>query len=525
MLRYFKLSITVVLLAGTVLFTACQSKEKSSEQPNIIFIMSDDHAWQALSAYGHPLSKVAPTPQIDRLAEEGMLFDRCLVTNSICGPSRATLLTGTYSHYNGMYRNGGRVNTFDPQKQTFPKLLQEAGYKTAMIGKWHLPGQPSGFDHWDILPGQGQYYNPSFISKDSTYRVHGYVSDIITDKSLEWLKKSSGGEKPFLLLMHHKAPHRRWEPGPKYLDSFDGVIFPEPATLLDENKGRGTAAREQDMSIRETMQLDTDLKIWTDNTSKGYQSFVGRLSSEQQEAWENAYGPVIADFMQSDLKGDDLVRWKYQRYMNDYLACIKSVDESVGRVLDYLEQNDLDKNTLVVYTSDQGFFLGEHGWFDKRFMYEESYRTPLLIRWKGHTEAGSVNKEIVSNLDFAETFLDVAGVDIPEKMQGESLKPLLKGKTPKDWRKEHYYHYYEFPGAHMVKRHYGIATDRYKLMHFYYDIDEWEMYDLENDPDELTNVYNDPDYVEIREELHVKLDNLMVKYDDSKELRDSLIPD
>jgi arylsulfatase A-like enzyme len=486
--------------------------------------MTDDHGWQAVSAYGNRFKDLAPTPNIDRIAAHGIRFDRCLVTNSICGPSRAVILTGKYSHLNGFLFN--ERNQFNGAQQTFPKLLQQAGYQTAIIGKWHLGSEPTGFDFWDILPGQGKYYNPDFINAGGKYRETGYVTDIITDKSLSWIKKAKDAGKPFMLMLHHKAPHRQWEPGPKYLHRFEGVTFPEPETLFDDYSGRGSAAHQQDMTIAKTMTLESDLKMWNDTTVPEFKGTIGRMNNKQRKDWDAAYLPVKKKFEQLNPKGDELVKWKYQRYMNDYLACIQSVDESVGRVLDYLKESGLDKNTIIIYTSDQGFYLGEHGWFDKRFMFEESYRTPLLVSWPGVTKPGTINKDIVSNLDFAETFLEAAGASIPGDMQGLSLVPLLKGNTPADWRKEHYYHYYEYPSIwHSVKRHYGISTERYKLIHYYYDIDEWEMYDLKTDPQEMRSVYNDPAYSEIRDQLHIRLNEIRTKYKDSDELTRSFLPD
>jgi arylsulfatase A-like enzyme len=514
----------VTLLGLSVLapsMTVCNAQDKP-KRPNIIFIMSDDHAYQAISAYGDRFASVAPTPNIDRIAKNGMIFNRCLVTNSICGPSRATILTGKYSHMNGFLQND--ATKFDGSQPTFPKLLQQAGYQTAIIGKWHLNSEPTGFDYWDILPGQGNYYNPDFINSKGKYREQGYVTDIIADKSLAWLKEAAAGGKPFLLMMHNKAPHREWEPGPKYLERFKGVEFPLPKTLFDDYAGRGEAEHSQDMTIDKTMTLDSDLKMWKDTTTMKYKNFNGRRNAAQSKAWNAVYNPIKEDFLKKNPIGADLVKWKYQRYMNDYLACIQSVDEGVGKVLDYLKQSGLDKNTIVVYTSDQGFYLGEHGWFDKRWMFEQSYRTPLLISWPGMIQPGSVNKDMVSNLDFAETFLEAAGVPVPKDMQGTSMLPILKGKTPADWRKEHYYEYFEYPGPHSVKRHYGMSTERYKLMHYYYNIDEWEMYDRVADPDEMKNVYNDPAYSKIREDLKKKLLELEVKYKDSEALRKSLLP-
>lgn len=503
---------------------ACTGEKQEPQPPNIIFIMTDDHAWQAVSAYNERLAEAAPTPNIDRLAEEGMRFDRCLVTNSICGPSRATILTGKYGHLNGFYSN---AMSFDGSQQTFPKLLQEGGYQTAVIGKWHLGSEPTGFHHWDILPGQGHYYNPTFINEQGHYDVHGYVTDIITDKTIEWLDVQRKKGEPFMVMMHHKAPHREWEPALKYLDHFDNTLFPIPETLFDDHSGRGTAAREQDMSIAETMRMDADLKMWRETTEHTYtfDNTYGRLTEDQRSVWDAYYNRVMKELDEANLQGEELVKWKYQRYLQDYLGTILSVDESVGRVLDYLKETGLEQNTIVVYTSDQGFFLGEHGWFDKRFMYEISYRTPLLISWPGVTQPQSVNTDIVSNLDFAQTFLEAAGISQPEDMQGQSMVPLLKGEKVNDWRTGHYYHYYNYPAVHSVKRHYGIATARYKLIHFYYDIDEWELYDLENDPQELQNVYNDPAYAEIRDDLHIRLLALREKYGDSDELMNSFLPE
>ncbi len=496
-----------------------KSVPAQKSRPNIVYIMSDDHAYQAISAYGGPLKDLAPTPNIDRIAANGMRFNRCLVTNSLSGPCRAVILTGKYSHLNGFIRNEGQA-PFDGSQQTFPKLLQTAGYNTAMIGKWHLGSDPTGFDHWDILPGQGNYYNPDFITKDGKHIEKGYVTEIITRKCLEWLNEVKNSGKPFMLMMHHKAPHREWQPGPNELSLYKDVTFPEPATLFDDYSNRGTAEKTQDMTIAKTMRIEEDLKMYKDR-SKMKMSGLNRMNPEQLKAWDNVYDPIIRSFYEANLSGDDLVRFKYQRYMQDYLACIAAVDKSVGEVLDFLKKNGLDKNTIVIYASDQGFYLGEHGWFDKRWMFEQSYRTPLLIEWPGITKPGTVNNDMVSNLDFAETFLDIAGVKVPSDMQGTSIVPILKGKTPANWRKEHYYHYYEYPGSHMVKRHYGISTEQYKLIHYYYDIDEWELYDIKADPQELKNVYNDPAYAKIRAMLHKHLDELRKKYKDKPGLAET----
>jgi arylsulfatase A-like enzyme len=515
-----KINFPVAASIGLTALSA-QSFSQATQRPNIIYIMSDDHAYQALSAYGGPLKDLAPTPNIDRIARDGVRFDRCLVTNSISGPCRAVVLTGKYSHLNGFLRNEGAV-PFDGSQQTFPKLLQGAGYTTAMIGKWHLGGNPTGFDHWEILPGQGSYYNPEFITKDGKHTDEGYVTELITAKCLEWIKGTSGSGKPFMLMMHHKAPHREWQPGPNELTLYKDVTFPEPSTLFDDYSGRGRAEKEQDMTIEKTMRLEEDLKLYKDKT-KPKTAGLGRMNAGQSKAWDDVYDPIIKQFYESNLTGDRLVSFKYQRYMQDYLACIAAVDKSVGAVLDWLKANGLDRNTIVIYASDQGFYLGEHGWFDKRFMFEESYRTPLLISWPGVTKPGSVNKDLVSNLDFAETILDMAGVKAPADMQGMSMVPILRGKTPGNWRKEHYYHYYEYPAVHSVKRHYGISTERYKLIHFYYDIDEWELFDIKADPMELKNVYDDPSYTKVKADLHKRLEKLMVKYKDSEELARSFI--
>ena len=524
-MNYFSKTTLLPILPLLGTLGSCNVEPEETARPNIIFIMTDDHAWQAVSAYGEQLAEVAPTPHIDRLAGEGMRFDRCLVTNSICGPSRATILTGKYGHINGFYSN--EMTDFDGTQQTFPKLLQDGGYQTAVIGKWHLGSEPTGFHHWDILPGQGHYYNPEFINKEGHYTVEGYVSDIITDKTLAWLDQERDKNKPFMVMMHHKAPHREWEPALKYLDHFDNIDFPIPETLFDDHSGRGTAAGEADMTIAETIRMDADLKMWGETTQykHTYEGTYSRLNQEQRKVWDTYYNRVKQELEEANLQGDELVKWKYQRYLQDYLGTILSVDESMGRVLDYLKDAGLDKNTIVVYTSDQGFFLGEHGWFDKRFMYEISYRTPLLIRWPGTTQPGTVNTDIVSNLDFAQTFLEAAQLSKPNDMQGASIVPLLKEQTPANWRKDHYYHYHAYPDWHMVKRHYGIADERFKLMHFYYDIDEWEMYDLEKDPNELKNVYHDPAYTEVRDDLHRRLEALRVKYGDSDELMESFLPD
>ncbi len=464
-------------------------------RPNILFIMADDHGYQAMSCYG---SQVNQTPNLDRIAREGMRFDRCYVTNSICGPCRAVILTGKYSHLNGFVRNGNR---FNGEQQNVAKLLQAAGYQTAVIGKWHLGTEPTGFDHWHVLKGQGPYYNPNMLVPGGSVQHTGYTTEIITDETLKWLEQRDD-EKPFFLLYWHKAPHRNWQPGPKQLNHYDGVDIPEPETLFDDYSHRASPASNQTMTVEKHL-TPNDLKL---TPPRG-------LNEEQTRVWNDAYAPKNAAFKEANLSGTDLVRWKYQRYAKDYLRCIDSVDENVGRVLDYLEESGLDENTIVVYSSDQGWYLGEHGWYDKRWMYEESFRTPLLVRWPGKIKPGSVNRDFVMNLDFAQTFLDIADADQPEDMQGRSMVPILEGETPADWRQSLYYHYYEFPGAHSVAKHCGVRTDQYKLIH-YYDLDEWELFDLEKDPNELQSVYGKIQYAEVQKSLLEEMERLKKKYKD-----------
>jgi arylsulfatase A-like enzyme len=464
------------------------------KRPTIVFIFSDDHAYQAIGAYGDP-RRPLDTPNLDRIARGGMRFDRCLVPNSICGPSRATVLTGKYSHANGFYNNTN--SRFDGSQVTFPKLLQKAGYQTAIIGKWHLVSDPTGFDSWTILPGQGRYYNPPMIDNGKRVQHDGYVTDIITDLSLDWLKKRDKG-RPFLLMCQHKAPHREWSPALRHLGHDTDRDYPEPATLFDDYAGRGKAEHQQDMTIAKTM-TPLDLKL----------AYPPGMTDEQKKEWDKYYKPRNEAFRKKQFTGNDLVHWRYNRYMHDYLGCIKAVDESVGRLLDYLDREGLADDTIVVYASDQGFYLGEHGWFDKRWIFEESLRTPCLVRWPGVAKPGSTNADIVSNLDFAPTFLEAAGVEVPKDVQGRSLVPVLKGQTPGDWRKSLYYHYYEYPGPHSVHRHYGVVTDRYKLVRFYEPaVDEWELFDLKTDPRELTSVYGKPEYADVQKQLHAELDRL-----------------
>ncbi len=496
-------------------------------RPNIVFIMSDDHAYQAISAYSNRLIE---TPNIDRIAKMGMLFTNATVTNSICAPSRATILTGKHSHLNGKIDNDF---PFDTTNVTFPQLFQEAGYQTAMFGKLHFGNNPKGFDQFKILPGQGSYYNPDFITKnEGNIRVEGYVTDIITDMTLDWLQEERNPTDPFLLFYLHKAPHREWLPAERHLEEFTQRSFPEPATLFDDYSGRGRAAKEAEMNLLKHMNWSGDSKIYpkvmkelgipgtSDWDTLAFSREVGRMNSNQLANWTLSYDRVNATLKASfpSMDEKEKMQWRYQRYMQDYLGTIRAVDENVGRVLDYLEANKLMDNTIIVYTSDQGFYLGEHGWFDKRFVYDESFKTPLLVAWPGKIAPGSKSTEMVQNLDYAQTFLDAAGIPAPADMQGESLLPLLTGNTESWTRDAVYYHYYEYPAVHMVKRHYAIVTEEYKLVHYYYDTDEWELIDRIKDPQELRNVYQDPAYAPVVAALHRKLEELRKQYGDSTEI-------
>ncbi len=522
-----KLVLNLLLIGSLLLFSCGEKSEKASvpKKPNIVFIMSDDHAYQAISAYS---DKLIRTPNIDRIAKEGMLFTNASVTNSICAPSRAVILTGKHSHLNGKIDN--RM-PFDTTNVTFPQLLQKSGYQTAMFGKLHFGNSPKGFDEFKILPGQGDYYNPDFITSKGDTTITGYVTDIITDLTLDWMEKRRDTAKPFLLMYLHKAPHRAWLPAERHYKTFTQKTFPIPETLFDTYETRTKAAKEAEMGILAHMQLGYDLKI-PEKVMKevGLKDTYGwgqmnRMTPEQRATWDSIYDPIGEDFASryKTMNDSTLTVWKYQRYMQDYLGSIAAVDENVGRLLNYLDTEGLSENTIVVYTSDQGFYLGEHGWFDKRFMYNESFKTPLLIKWPNIITAGTTEEEMVQNLDFAQTFLEVAGVNAPDDMQGESLVSLLKGEKEAWDRDAVYYHYYEYPGAHAVKRHYGIATKDYKLMHFYYDVDEWEFYDSEKDPHEIHNIYDDPNYADTVADLKKKLKELRTKYKDSDELTDKYI--
>ncbi|MFD2546687.1 sulfatase family protein [Sphingobacterium suaedae] len=514
-------NLTLLLLLTLILPTILVAQKK--QRPNIVYIMSDDHAYQAVSAYGHGLNH---TPNIDRLAKEGIMFTRATVTNSLCAPSRAVLLTGKHSFINGKIDNEA---SFDWSQDNFAKILQRNGYQTALIGKIHMDGIPAGFDHSAVLIDQGEYYNPNFIVNGKKRQMTGYVSDLTTDMVLDWIDNRDP-EKPFCVLYHQKAPHREWLPALRHIKQYTAMRFPEPATLFDDFQNRGTAAKTAEMNILKHMNWAGDSKIppslMDELGLKEYMSWdkaafdnnLGRMSEKERATWDSVYMPIMADFRMHypKMSQDELLRWRYQRYMQDYLGTVAAVDEGVGKLLDYLAENDLDENTIVVYTSDQGFYLGEHGWFDKRFMYEESLRTPLLVRYPQEIAPGRKSDALVQNLDFAPTLLDFAGVKPPKDMQGESFRPLATGDTQK-WRDVVYYTYYEYPSIHMVKRHYGIRTDRYKLIHFYYDVDEWELYDLEKDPAELNNIFDDPSYSDVRKMMIDKLKTVRERYHDSPE--------
>jgi arylsulfatase A-like enzyme len=512
-----KLSKTIglVIAIGCFLYsTLLCAQTNQGSRPNIVYIMSDDHAYQAISAYGYGLNH---TPNIDKLAEQGMLFTRAFVTNSICGPSRAVMLTGKHSNVNGFKDNH---STFDGSQQTVAKLLHNAGYQTAVVGKWHLISDPQGFDYWNIVPGQGDYYNPDFIENGVRKRVPGYVTNITTDFAIDWLDRRDKS-KPFFLMYQQKAPHRNWMPEEKYYHLFDSVQFPVPQNYFDDYSSRTSAARSQEMEIARDMNYAYDLKLAFDlpkdkqtGLATLWQNIYNRFTPEEKKKWEDAYKPMVDSFNKANLSGKDLAVWKYQRYMKDYLRCIQSVDDNVGRLMDYLKANGLDKNTIVVYTSDQGFFLGEHGWFDKRWMYEESFRTPLIIKWPGVTNKKITTSSMVQNLDFAETILDMAGLPVPADMQGKSMVPLLKGKQKGNVHDALYYHFYENQ-EHKVSKHIGVRTDRYKLIYFY-ENKEWELYDLEKDKSEMKNVYDDPSYKKIVKSMKLQLKQLKEQYKDTE---------
>ena len=511
-----KILIPSMALLTVPAIGAAKQKAVAAEQEeplNIVYIMTDDHTAQMMSAYD---TRYVETPNLDRIAKDGVRFVNSYVANSLSGPSRACMITGKHSHKNGFTDNETCV--FDGSQPTFPKYLQNAGYQTALFGKWHLGTLPTGFDKWEIVPGQGHYYNPDFIRQTGdTVREHGYLTNLITDKSLDWLENGRDKNKPFAILIHHKAQHRTWMADTCNLTLYEDKVFQLPENFYDDYAGR-EAASTAEMRIADHMDLIYDLKMnMPDKNSylKGaHISFLNRMDSAQRAKWDAFYNPLAEEFYAQNLEGRELAEWKYQRYMKDYSKTLKSLDDNVGRVLDYLEDHDLLKNTLVIYTSDQGFYMGEHGWFDKRFMYEESLNTPLVMRLPdGFDRRGDIT-EMVQNIDYAPTFLEIAGVEVPEDIQGVSLLPLLKGEHPEDWRNSIYYHFYEYPAEHAVKRHYGVRNDRYKLIHFYNDIDTWELYDLQEDPHEMNNLYGKPGTEEITKHMKEELKKLQEQYDD-----------
>ncbi len=475
---------------------------RGDERPNILFIFSDDHAVNAISAYGSRLQEVAPTPHIDRIAREGAIFRNSFCANSICGPSRATVLTGLHSHKNGRMRNGGAP--FDGSQWTCANALQQAGYQTAVIGKWHLRSNPVGFDYWEVLPGQGNYYNPMFIHMDGSRKQDtGYATDLTTDKALTWLDQRDK-DKPFFLMCQHKAPHRTFAPALRHLDDFDGVAIPEPDTLFDEYQNRSMTLATNEMEIDRHFDWAYDAKVRRDERGDvvlpkpdryGTPEY-NRMNDRQKAAWNAHFSPLnqkfLQDFKDGKLSHEEVVRWKYQRYMKNYLATVRAVDENVGRMLQYLDQHDLAENTIVIYSSDQGFYLGEHGWYDKRWMFEESFKMPFVIRWPGVVQPGSEPDTLIQNIDYAPTFAQVAGVEVPASVQGKSLVPVLTGKDEQWDRDSLYYAYYEI-GEHAVPQHFGVRTDRYKLIYFP-ATEEWNLFDLQKDPQEMTSVHGKARY-------------------------------
>lgn len=547
-------SKSILSLAALSCVTAAYAQQQKAQQhPNIVYIMCDDHAYQCISAYGSALSKLAPTPNIDRLAERGMRFDRAFVENSLSTPSRACLMTGQYSHQNGQRQLGEGIDT---SRTFFTELLQEAGYQTAVVGKWHMGCDPKGFDYYHVYNDQGQYWNPQYRGTDTNNEFvveEGYSTDLTTDHALSFIEHRDPS-KPFCLLLHHKAPHRNWQANLKYLGMYDDVEFPMPENFYDDYATRGSAARTQKMSVTRDMRWEQDFKVPemldlnNPDSKDSYNALMGeinRMTPEQRSAWGRYYFPRNRRLLEAQLKGKDLDNWKYQVYIRDYMSVIASVDESVGRVLDYLDKNGLTDNTMIVYTSDQGFYMGEHGWFDKRFMYEESLRTPLIVSYPGHTKPGSVCNRLVQNIDYAPTFLALAGVHQPKDMPGRSLVPVLaNGDNVKNWRQSIYYHYYDYPTYHMVRKHDGVRTERYKLIHFYgkggldavsenkYQnvpgtreygtmkglesigyfepkdevVDYCELYDLQADPHEQNNIFGKPGTEKIMKQLQRELD-------------------
>ena len=502
---------TILLLTFLVIITSCISEKRTPlKKPNIIYIMADDLTTQAISAYGGIYKDIAPTPNIDKVAKEGMLFQDVLVTNSICGPSRAAILTGNYSNLNGYYKNesGGK---FDDSKWTFPQEFQKSGYKTALFGKWHLGTEPVGFDtfkYHNASGQQGNYWNPLYNDNGKNVKEKGYATNLSTDFALNWLDTKEKSKEPFLMVLQYKAPHRPWHPDTKYEKLWDDIEMPYPSTFNDTYKGREKTAGDTEMTMEYFSRRDMKLER------------PKNLKRKERIQWD-FYGAKAGEIVQpKGMSDEEGKKWRYQNYIKDYLACVKSVDDNIGRVLTYLKENNLEDNTIIIVTSDQGFYLGDHGFFDKRFIYEESLRMPFMVKYPERIKAGSVNEDIITNIDFAPTLLELAGITTTQKMQGTSFVPVLEGNTPKDWQDAMYYHYYEFPFWHHVQPHYGIRTQKYTLAHFYYNIDVWELYDLEKDPNQMNNIYNDPNYASTITELKVKLKNLMIKYENDKSLAD-----
>ncbi|MGI9470318.1 MAG: sulfatase/phosphatase domain-containing protein [Rubripirellula sp.] len=507
------MTIAVAMLVSFV------SAVNAADRPNILFIFSDDHAPQAIGAYG---SNINETPNLDRIAKEGAVFRNSFCANSICGPSRACILTGKHSHLNGFLRNGNR---FDGTQTTFPKLMQDVGYQTAVIGKWHLTSDPTGFDHWEVLPGQGSYYNPDLIQMDGKRkRYEGYCTDIITENAIQWLQEGRDADKPFILMCQHKAPHRNWSPPPRHFSLYKEVDVPEPETLFDDYAGRSALLKQNEMSIKDHFFWGHDMKFHGDNPFPDHfgtriaNAEYRRMTDEQKSAWDAAYEPENQDFIRrmkaGELSDKEVVQWKYQRYIKDYLRCIQAVDDGVGELLDYLDDADLAKDTIVIYSSDQGFYLGEHGWYDKRWMFEESLLMPFLIRWPGVIEPGVDSAALIQNIDYGPTFLDVAGAVVPAEMQGRSMVPLLEnqGRPSASWRDAIYYAYYENAAVHNVPVHDGVRTERYKLM-FFPRTREWSLFDLEQDPHELTSIHDDPNYADLLAGMQKRYRDLREFYD------------
>jgi arylsulfatase A-like enzyme/lysophospholipase L1-like esterase len=519
MLRVFAVWPVTLAVSFCLLVAQGIMLQGAEKQPNILFVFSDDHAPQAIGAYG---SKINDTPNLDRIAREGAIFQNSFCANSICGPSRACILTGKHSHKNGFLRNGNR---FDGTQMTFPKLMQDAGYQTAIIGKWHLSSNPTGFNHWEILPGQGSYYNPDLIQMNGERkRYEGYCTDIITENALNWLKDKRDPDRPFMLMCQHKAPHRNWSPPPRHFSLYKGVDIAEPETLFDDYEGRSKLLKENEMSLKDHFFWGHDMKFhgdsqYPDQFRPGLANGeYRRMTDSQKAAWDAAYQPENAKFLQQmkagKLSSKDVIRWKYQRYIKDYLRCIQAVDDGVGAMLDYLDESGLADDTIVIYSSDQGFYLGEHGWYDKRWMFEESLRMPFLIRWPGVIQPGVDAKALIQNIDYGPTFLEIAGAEIPGEMQGRSMVPMLQaqGQPSASWRDAIYYAYYENAAVHNVPVHDGVRTARYKLM-FFPRTREWNLFDLEKDPQEMVSVHADPEYAAILAGMQKRYRDLRQFYD------------